>query len=187
MTQMPKFVFWTYAPEYLGSMELPDPRIALARHIGWKKLHTQETDFCTPEPDNYNRAILSRYPVDCEIIEDQVVYYQIQHKLWITLMYVPDELLVPVDTWMAQCKPLAYWQHNKPGKIKPRRGMLWARGNMREDTQTDNERLYTMGYFDELKVKYFSDDPEYVDSLLGEARASLKNPQPEVEDYDEFE
>jgi len=187
MTYTPRHVFWTYAPEYSGTIELPDPRIALARHIGWKKFHTPETDYCTPEPDNYNRAILSRYPVDCEIIEDQVVYYQAQHKLWITLMYVPEELLVSVDTWMAQCKPMAYWQHNKPAKIKPRRGMLWARGNIRDDTQTDNERLYTMGYFDELKVKYFSDDPEYVDSLLGEARAALKNPQPEAEDYDEFE
>jgi hypothetical protein len=72
-------------------------------------------------------------------------------------------------------------------KIKPQRGLLWARHNIRNDNQTDNERLFTMGYFDEFKVKYFNDDATYVDSLLGEARASLKVLQPEVEEQDEFE
>jgi hypothetical protein len=187
MNYTPKFMFWTYAPEYSSTAELPDPRLAVARYTGWKKLHTPETDYCTPEPDNYNRAILSHSPVDCTIVEDQVIYYITASKLWITLMYVPEELAVQVDTWMAQCKPLAYWQHNKPPKIKQQRGLLWARGNMRDDTQTDNERLFTMGYFDEFKVKYFNDDATYVDSLLGEARASLKVLQPEVEEHDEFE
>tara|TARA_R110000868_G_scaffold396748_1_gene669039 strand:+ start:416 stop:979 length:564 start_codon:yes stop_codon:yes gene_type:complete len=187
MIQTPKHMFWTCAPEYFSTAELPDPRLAVARYTGWKKLHTPETDYCTPEPDNYNRAILSRNPVDCTIVEDQVIYYISANKLWITLMYVPEELVVQVDTWMAQCKPLAYWQHLRAPKIKPTRGLLWARGNIRDDTQTDNERLFTMGYFDEFKVKYFSDDTTYVDSLLGEARAALNSPQPEAEDNDEFE
>ena len=44
---------------------------------------------------------------------------------------------------------------------------------------TDNERLYTMGYYEDLKVKYFNDDTTYVDSLLGSARAILSDPIPE--------
>lgn len=182
----PKLVYWTYGPEYALTTELSDPRIVLARYLGWKKLNTAETEYCTPEPDNYNRAIFSSTLIECSIVEDQVVFYDKTNQGWITLMYVPEYQITAVDSWIAQCRPKAHWRHFKAPKIKPRRGMLWVRGNINEHNQTDNERLYTMGYFDEFKVKYFSDDATYVDSLLGEARALLKNPQPEVEDCDEF-
>ena len=182
----PRHMYWTYGPEYANTNELNDPRMTVARYLGWKKLNTAETEYCTPEPDNYNRAIFAKTPKDCSIVEDQVIFYDKVGQGWITLMYVPELQITAVDTWIQQCRPQAYWNHFKAPKIKPRRGMLWARGNMRGDNQTDNERLYTMGYFDELKVKYFSDDTTYVDSLLGEARASLKTPEPEVLDYDEF-
>jgi len=182
----PKHTYWTYGPEYAHYRELNDPRLALAKWLGWKKTNYADTEYCTPEPDNYNRAILASTAIDCTIIEDQVIFYDKQAQAWITLMYVPDEQINAVDSWIEQCKPQAWWIHLRAPKIKPQRGMLWVRGNINEHNQTDNERLYTMGYFDEFKVKYFSDDPEYVDSLLGEARASLKNLQPEVEELDEF-
>ena len=186
MTATPKHMYWTYGPEFAKRHYLTDPRVALARHIGWKKFHYDITEYRTPEPDNYNRAILSRHPQDCKIVKDQVFYSDKDYKGWITLLYVPDEQITAVDAWIEQCQPWAHWVHLRSPRPKQRRGMLWTRGNLNENNQTDNERLYTMGYFDTFKVKYFSDDPEYVDSLLGEARASLKNLQPEVEDYDEF-
>lgn len=186
MSAIPKHMFWTYGPEFAKRNYLSDPRMALAKHIGWKKFHYPDTEFKTPEPDNYNRAILAKYPYDCTVIEDQVFYYDKDTKGWITLMYVPDNLVGAVDSWIYQCKPWAVWCHQRAPKIKPQRSLLWVRSNICEDNQTDNERLYTMGYFDDLKVKYFSDDTEYVDSLLGEARASLKNPLPEEEELDEF-
>ena len=33
------------------------------------------TDFSTPEPDNYNRAVFTTTPQECLLIEDQIVYY----------------------------------------------------------------------------------------------------------------
>ena len=182
----PKHMYWTYGPEYALGCELQDPRLALAKWLGWKKLHTPETEYRTPEPDNYNRAIFAGTPIDCTIVKDQVIFYDKVNQGWITLLYVPEHQIIEVDSWIEQCRPQAHWNHFKAPRIKPRRGMLWCRNNTSEDKQTDNERLYTMGYFDNLKIKYFSDDTEYVDSLLGEARATLKNPQPEVEDCDEF-
>lgn len=179
----PRHVYWTYGPEFHGS-ELVDPRIAVAKQIAWKKSSTDYTEYSTPEPDNYNRAVVANMPIECSIIEDQVVYYDQQRKHWITLMYVPEEQITEVDSWIHQCKPRAIWQHNKPPKVKPLKSLLWTRNNISDRNMTDNERLYTMGYFEELKVKYFSDDTEYVDSLLGEARAILKDPWPEAEEIE---
>lgn len=182
-----KHMYWTYAPEYTSKFELNDPRMILARYLGWKKLNTAETEYSTPEPDNYNRAVFASRPQECSIVKDQVIFYDKTNQGWITLMYVPELEINQVDAWILQSKFLAHWIHLRAPKIKPQRGMLWARGNISDTNQTDNERLYTMGYFDELKVKYFSDDTTYVDSLLGEVRASIKNPQPEVEEQvDEF-
>lgn len=182
----PRHVYWTYGPEFKGQQDFPDPRIIIARHTGWKKTTGEFTEYTTPEPDNYNRAIFADYPIDCSIIEDQIIYYDDSKKSWITLMYVPEEQIVEVDSWIHQCKPKAIWQHNKPPKIKPQKSLLWTRDNISDRNMTDNERLYTMGYFEDLKVKYFSDDPEYVDSLLGRARAILKDPQPEVEEDTDY-
>lgn len=187
MSYTPKHMFWTYGPEYSGRTEFNDPRVVLARHTGWKKYHVPETDYCIPEPDNYNRAVFARLPIDCAMIEDQVIFYDQENQGWITLMYVPPEQLTAVDAWIQQCRPLANWIHLKAPKIKQRRGLLWTRDNISDSMQTDNERLYTMGYYEDLKVKYFNDDTEYVDSLLGTARAILKNPIPEeLDEVDEF-
>ena len=176
-TAQQRFMYWSYGPEYQGSQDLPDPRIQLARQIGWKKAHGVETEYHTPEPDNYNRAVLAHIPIDCSIIEDQVFY---KYKdSWISLMYVPPEQCNQIDSWIRQCRPMAVWCHLKPPRIKPQRGMLWVRDNISDKNMTDNERLYTMGYFEDLKIKYFNDDADYVDSLLGSARAILKNYVPE--------
>lgn len=177
-----RLVTWTYGPEYQGEQNLPDPRIAIARHIAWYKSSTEYTEFPTPEPDNYNRAVIANVPIDCSIVEDQIFYYDRQRKHWISMMYVPEEQIIEVDSWIKQCKPRAVWSHSKPPHVKPRKSLLWTRGNISDKNMTDNERLYTLGYFEKLKIKYFSDDTEYVDSLLGEARAILKDPWPEAEE-----
>lgn len=183
-----KFMYWTYSPNRITKQDFPDPRIAIARQIAWHKTSNETTEFVTPEPDNYNRAVFTEKITECPLIEDQVVYYDKVRQGWITVMYVPREQIELVDAWIANSDKLAVWCHLKPPRIKPRRNLLWARHNISEGSQTDNERLYTMGYYENLKVKYFSDDASYVDSLLGEARDSLKNPIPEeleeeVEDY----
>ena len=180
----PRPVYWTYSYEFSGKKDFIDPRIAIARQIGWKKGNCELTDYPTPEPDNYNRAVFTTKLWECPLVEDQVVYYDQSKQGWITVMYVPEEDTVEVDRWIQHLPTIAVWRHLKPSKIRPQRSLLWTRHNISDTNQTDNERLYTMGYFDELKVKYFSDDTAYVDSLLGEARAILKDPWPEAEEIE---
>jgi hypothetical protein len=178
----PRHVYWTYSYGFNGKKDFIDPRIPIARHIGWKKSTSEFADYPTPEPDNYNRAVFTTKLWECPLVEDQVVYYDQNKQGWMIVLYVPQEDIVEVDRWIYHLPTIAVWRHLKPPKIKPQRSLLWTRGNISDTNQTDNERLYTMGYFDELKVKYFSDDAAYVDSLLGEARAILKDPWPEAEE-----
>ena len=180
-----RFISWNYNPSYQGSQDLYDPRFPLIKYTGWKKINQTDTEYRTPEPDNYNRAVFADKPQDCELIEDQVFYYDQEHSAWMSLYYIPDELTPAVDAWIKEQKPWAVWCHLKPPRVKPERGLLWTRHNISDDNMTDNERLYTLGYYKNLKVKYFDDDPEYVDSLLGTARAVLNNPIPE--ELDEVE
>lgn len=179
-------MYWSYCYGFSQVKDFPDPRIPVARHTGWKKTTTEFTDYPTPEPDNYNRAIFTVKPQECPLIEDQVIYYDRVRNGWITLMYVPPNQIKDIDAWIYRSKKIAVWCHLKPPKVKPNRTLLWTRNNVSDNAMTDNERLYTMGYFETFKVKYFSDDATYVDSLLGEARASLEDLVPEEQDYTDY-
>jgi len=183
-----KFMFWSFSPEYQGRRDFIDPRVVLARYLGWKKTFAEYTDYSTPEPDNYNRAVFQSQPTECALIEDQVIFYDSLRQGWITLMYIPREQLTEVNTWITQLNPQADWRYYKAPQPKPNRHLLWTRHNFRKDEQTENERLYTMGYYENLKSKYFSDDAEYVDSLLGTARAVLENfvPEEQNDEVDDF-
>jgi len=185
MTQY-KHVYWTYHNEYSGTKDFIDPRIPLVRHTGWKKTASEFTEYPLPEPDNYNRAMVTNTPVECLLIEDQVIYFDQHRSHWITLMYVPEEQINDVDIWIKCCNKSAVWCHLKPPAVKKQRALLWTRDNISDTNMTDNERLYTLGYYDELKIKYFNDDTEYVDSLLGNARAILNDPIPEELDDTDY-
>jgi hypothetical protein len=175
----PRHVYWSYSYGFKQTKDFADPRVAVARQIAWAKTTSDVTDYSTPEPDNYNRAIFMSKPWECPLIEDQVVYYDSTRQGWITVMHVPEEQSVEVDQWIYTQPTLAVWRHLKPPRVKQQRKYLYTRDNKSASTLTDNERLYTMGYYDNLKTKYFSDDATYVDSLLGESRDLLKNFVPE--------
>jgi len=166
---------WNYTKNFKPQRDLIDPRIVIARHIGWYRGTAQDTENSVPEPDNYNRAIFANKPWDCNFIEDQVFYYDKLRLNWFSVYYVPEEQIEEFNAWIEIIEPNAFWQHFNASKIRPQRSLLWCRENKSRRTLTDNERLHTMGYYEELKVKYFNDDTAYVDSLLGESRDSLKN------------
>jgi hypothetical protein len=115
-----KFIYWTYLGQQ-PRREYNDPRVPVARHIGWQKLFGTETVYCTPEPDNYNKAILTAKPVECVFIEDQVIYKDIVKGLWCTLMYVPEDQMGEYETWMNRLQPDAHWQHKNPPKIRTKK------------------------------------------------------------------
>ena len=165
-----------------------DPRIVLAKHIGWKKPTSIITEYSLPEPDHYNYAGLAVKPIDCAIVANQVFYQERRTGLWWTLYYVTEEENEEFLAWSEDIEFIKCWTPFRSTKMRQRRNILWARGNINEDSQTDNERLYTMGYYEKLKVKYFNDDTTYVDSLLGEVRTALKNyvPEEHSEEVDDF-
>jgi hypothetical protein len=162
-----------------------DPRIAIARHIGWTKTTSTETEYSLPEPDHFNYAGLSNKPIECPVIENQVFYQDKKTKLWWSVYFVTEQKNELFLSWGENIDFDLYWTPLKPTRMRQRRGLLKAKTKISDHNQTDNERLYTMGYYENLKVKYFNDDAEYVNSLLGPARAVLKNPIPE--ELDEVE
>lgn len=113
-------MFWSYLGQK-PKRDYVDPRIAIARQIAWQKL-PGETSYTVPEPDNYNRAVITDKPVECLSIEDQVIYKSFNG--WITVLYVPEEQHDVYDSWLAELKPKAYWQHTKPPKLKKQRSIL---------------------------------------------------------------
>lgn len=177
---------WNYTKYFKPDKDLIDPRLAIARHIAWHRGTTPDTDRSVPEPDNFNRAIFANKPYDCDFIEDQVFYFDKSRNNWFSVYYVPDEQVDEFNLWIDKLEPNAFWQHLNAPKIRLQRSLLWTRDNKSQKTLTDNERLHTLGYYEDLKVKYFSDDATYVDSLLGESRDLLKNFVPE-EQSDEVE
>ena len=121
---MPKhqYITWTYT-NGKPRREYTDPRIPIARQIAWQKV-TGETTHTIPEPDNYNRAVVTDKPVECLGIEDQVIYLDRNKNHWVTVLYVPEEQFAEYDSWLKRLKPTAHWQHTKPPRIRKQRSIL---------------------------------------------------------------
>ena len=84
----------------LGRAEnIPDPRVVIARHIGWSKPLGVDTTYCLPEPDNYNYAGLQNKPMNCPFIEDQVFYMDTRTKKWWSVYYVPEKQINDFLIW----------------------------------------------------------------------------------------
>ena len=117
-----KHIHWTYNTER-PRREYHDPRLPVARHIGWTKV-LGETSYTVPEPDNYNRAVINTLAIECPFIEDQVIYKDLNKNLWATLLYVPEEQQTEFDAWLQRTSVLAHWQHKNAPKIRQRRESL---------------------------------------------------------------
>jgi hypothetical protein len=113
---------WTYSAGK-PKREYIDPRIAISRQIGWHRSGI-ETSFSVPEPDNYNRAVITKHPVECVGIEDQVIYLDRNKNHWVTVLYVPEDQQAEYDSWLSRLKPVAHWQHTKAPKLRKPRSIL---------------------------------------------------------------
>lgn len=144
-----------------------DPRIAIARHIGWIKPITNETEFSLPEPDHYNYAGMANQAHDCPFIADQVFYRDLKANKWWSVYYVPQEL---VDAFITWAEPIQYdhcWTPHRSTRMRTRRGLLHAKKHSIE--QTLPERLFTMGYYDELQKEFNID----ISDNLGKPRDNI--------------
>lgn len=121
MNERTKLMYWTYGPDFELKQNLQDPRIAIARQLGWQKYYNECTEYATPEPDNYNRAIWNLLPVDCKIADFQVIYKDHHNDAWFTVMYIPEEKIEEYQAWLSVFNPKAHWQHEDAPAIKARR------------------------------------------------------------------
>jgi hypothetical protein len=161
---------WTYSKGYDGNENLLDPRSLIARQISWQRPSGNITDFTVPEPENYNRAVYTPQPVEFDWIKYQVIYKYMNRNAWITACYLTAEECVKFDAW-AQANDITYWRHHKARPFRESRPLLY-RGATKAEISLD-ERLLTMGYYENFVVKYFSDNAQLVHSRLGTPRECL--------------
>lgn len=156
-----------------------DPRIVIAKHIGWEKKTNKFTEWHTPEPDNYNRAVLAPTIIECGFIRDHVFHYDSAYKLWWTIYYVPPDARPHFDNWLLEQAWHIRWYFDHAVQVRERRKLLTP-DNIRSDV-TDNERLFTMGYYANLHSKYFSEGTDdWLLSRMGTIRDCVLNDPSEV-------
>lgn len=148
-----------------------DPRVAIARHIGWiANTNTKApTEWKLPEPVNYNHAVKAKKPIDCPLVKD-AVYYKNTDGHWWSIYYVTADRQEEFKQWLDTVPIDVYWYHNRPSQLRPVRGMLYARKNQ---DLTENERLYSMGYYSHLSNKYFSLNDTMLLERLGPVRTDV--------------
>jgi hypothetical protein len=150
----------------------PDPRLPIAKHIGWERPIGADTDFHVPEPDNYNYAVKADKPMECPHV-DFHVYYKDPDGAWWTTYIVTEK---NKDAFIAWAEPIEFqlcWVNPRSPKQRTRRKMLWVKKAAPELTL--NERLYTMGYFDKFSTKYVDGAGEILTARMGTLRADLPN------------
>ena len=153
------------------SMRVEDPRIAISKHIAWSKPTAYITDYALPEPDNFNYAVMGDKPIECKFLEYQVLYKKPVENKWWSVFFVPSEQRDIFLAWLELQEFDIYWSANRSTMFRDRRPMLWAPKNKPE--LTDNERLFSMGYYSKLHNKYFSEDDKTLLERLGPARAEI--------------
>jgi len=170
---------------------LCDPRIPITRHLEWTNLSRKASAWAGPEPDNYNFAIFDQQPHDLKFIKDQV-WYKINDAYrrtaitgWMSVYYIPElEQQTEFRRSIIRLQPQAFWYNARAQPLRTKRNLFQRENNYKSRSDTNfstEERLYQMGYFEDLKLKYFNDDTTYVDSLLGTPRGAVLNYQPEVD------
>ena len=148
-----------------------DPRIAISKHIAWVRPCAMETEYCLPEPDDYNYGVLGKEIVECKFIEDNVFYKDLNTDMWWSIYYVPKDKVEKFLTWLEQQTFELYWNSQRSGTLRNKRPLLYVRKNQPE--LTTEERLYSMGYYANLHSKYFSDNDTILLERLGPARAEI--------------
>lgn len=163
------FHIHNFAKMSRGSPKRIDPRVALARHMGWQAHtnHYSPTPWRVPEPCHYNYAVRAGRPLNCEFIRNQVFYKDTDLKLWWSLYFVTEEHAQAFKLW-AHAQPIdIYWFNSKQPVVKDYQRLLH---NTACAELNDNERLFQMGYYANLRSKYFVDDDTELLSIMGPVR-----------------
>lgn len=161
------YFVWHESVKIKNRHDLIDPRMAIVRHIGWDRTTSDDTPWTTPEPNNYNRAIMVARPAIPPMVKNCICYQQ-EDKFWWMVSLVTADIKSLYDAWEFTQPYHVRWFHpNAPG-IKPQRKLLY--GQNKNCDITANERLFAMGYYANLSSKYFGDDDTMLLSRLGPVR-----------------
>ena len=114
-------IYWRFAQSYEGRTDFLDPRLAIAKQMAWRNNRQTTTDYSIPEPDNFNRALVSAKWIECEFLEDQIMFYDRVRKSYISCYYVPAKQIKQFDAWVLTVGASAIWYHTNPPKVKKRR------------------------------------------------------------------
>lgn len=148
-----------------------DPRSAIVKHIGWTPntiSHGAITEWRTPEPINYNRAVVADRPLDCEFVRDGVFFRDEETGKWWSVFLVPREQSIQFKHWADQQPIDFFWYHSRPPALRQGKKLLF--NNKKAVDITVNERLYQLDYYQKFAVKYFAGDQTIVRQQLGPIR-----------------
>jgi hypothetical protein len=177
-----------------AQLKLPDPRIEIARHMGWTlPISRNGTTWFGVEPDNYNFAIFDTRPHDLKFMMHQcfykwdIVYLRQKIKGWVSV-YIAEERLQSIlfNREMLKIQPQATWRYANAKLIREKKPLLDREpgySNRAEDNFSTEERLYQMGYYEKLQNKYFNGDEKFI-KVLGTPRGSVLDYRPEVDNYE---
>jgi len=190
---MPKHntLYWQYINNKCP--HLTDPRIPVVRHMQWSL--PVDLSLCTGvEPDNYNFAIFDTKPYDLKFIRYQC-WYKVNQIVkrkplqgWMSL-YVAEERLQTIlfNQEILKIQPEAVWRCDKARPIRPKRTELQREKfhpKSKDGNLTTEERLYQLGYYENLQRKYFDGDERFI-KVVGQPRGLVLDSYPEDMDQND--
>lgn len=183
---------YTYWTQHTDTGQLPDPRISIARQMDWvapTKQQRKDSTWTGCEPDNYNFAIFDQQPHDLKFIEQQC-WYKLSQRFrgnkisgWFSVYVITEkELVHQFNQALIKIQPQAVWRYPKSQPMRPRRSLLIKenpRSDISDRTFTTEERLYQLGYYENLERKYFAGNEEKLIARIGQPRRAVLDYQPE--------
>ncbi len=175
-------IMWQYNEAFLGVKNLVDPRIPIAKHLNWTP--SVNTLWSQPEPDNFNASLFSSVPLEYPNAKHQVFYKDNVRNGWFSVYYIKPTLTLDWHEWFTTQPYWAKWYSTKHGAFRNKLTLLGNKPYRQTRDLSENERLYQMKYYEELKYKCV--DSSIIDVRVGTPREGLVDlgPEPEVEDDD---
>lgn len=178
--------YWHIRPEFANGLlvnSLPDPRLALVKHIEWQSPRYNKTSWSFPEPDNINAAIWHQRPQEIPDIKYQIWYQDPILSGWFSLYYIEDQAIF--EQYCTDHQIAASWF--KPNAMGRRLQMTLiereindTRGHNKVSQHTLPERLIDMGFTQRLNQLGLEQD--YLLKSIGEIRPHLKEQVKVLED-----
>jgi len=167
---------WRYQGSNV-SLNLPDPRFAIARHIDWTRpaWGIGLTSYSVPEPDNFNYALYAQRPIECDFINSQVWYRDTKNN-WYSVYRVEVHDKPRWLAWSEKQDWIGHWHSWGTNKLRRQKTLLEQ--EVRKSKHVDftvNERLFTMNVYDSLKYK--CDNESIVNQRIGQPMRPLLLPE----------